>query len=303
MSAADFVWALVSGLPRRERERRLIMVLQGFFDDSGSDPNSFVYILAGFVASPAQWAAFTDDWEKALHQPPRIEYFNNNEAMGLKGQFDKSRGWTEQKRDDRLVVLARIIRKHIAEKFSVAMRHEDYRRYMHGIPVAKRMKNLEHPYFMLFHEIMLCVAAFHSVIKGIPACQFVFDQQGEIGDRAAAWWPTFLASMKAAQFDFSPYFTKTKPTFGDDEELRPLQAADLFAGQLARAMRTDIVILPPSPSLRILMEMPGYHKVIDHQYLGRLRSDFMRMAKAIDAKEPERLKYVLGRPSKKRLKK
>jgi hypothetical protein len=303
VSAVDYVRALVSGLPKSERDRRQIMMLQAFVDDSGSDPQSFVYVLAGFVASPAQWAAFTDEWEKALNQSPRLAYFKNNEAMGLKGQFNKTCGWSSQKRDDRLVALAQIIRKHIPERFSVAMRHGDYKHYMHGIPVARRMKNLEHPYFMLFHEIMLCVAAIHSMSKDVSPCQFVFDQQGKIGERAAAWWPTFRQSMQIARVDFSPYFTESKPTFASDEELRPLQAADMFAGQLARAMASDKIIIPPSVSLRILMNVSGYHKIIDYQYLGRLRNDFIRMAKAIDAKEPERLKYVLGRPTRKRAKK
>ena len=58
------------------------MVLQAFVDDSGSDPQSFPFVLGGFVARPTQWAAFTDEWERALHRLPRLEYFKNNEAMG-----------------------------------------------------------------------------------------------------------------------------------------------------------------------------------------------------------------------------
>jgi hypothetical protein len=36
----------------------------------------------------------TDEWEKTLRRPPRLEYFKNNEAMGLKDQIlrgDKGR--------------------------------------------------------------------------------------------------------------------------------------------------------------------------------------------------------------------
>jgi hypothetical protein len=219
------------------------MVLQAFVDDSGSDPQSFAFVLGGFVARPPQWAAFTDEWERALHRPPRLEYFKNNEAMGLKDQFDRKRGWTEQKRNDRLVELAHVIRKHIPERFSVAMRHSDYKNYMHGIPVRRRMKTLEDPYFMLFHEFMLIVASVHSLEPKAVPCKFVFDDQGEVGRRARTWWPTFRKSMRnAARFDFSPYFTGSPPDFEQDTEFKPLQAADLYAGQLNRVMASDRIL-------------------------------------------------------------
>lgn len=115
------------------------MIVQAYIDDSGNEPQSLAFILAGLVASPAQWVAFSDEWKNTLHKPPRLDYFKNNEAMGLKGQFDKARGWTEQKRNDRLVALAQVIRKHIPERFSVALRNTDYCRYLE-VPVKKRMK-------------------------------------------------------------------------------------------------------------------------------------------------------------------
>lgn len=276
------------------------MVLQAFVDDSGSDPQSFAFVLGGFVARPPQWAAFTDEWERALHRPPRLEYFKNNEAMGLKDQFDRKRGWTEQKRNDRLVELAHVIRKHIPERFSVAMRHSDYKNYMHGIPVRRRMKTLEDPYFMLFHEFMLIVASVHSLEPKAVPCKFVFDDQGEVGRRARTWWPTFRKSMRnAAKFDFSPYFTGSPPDFEQDTEFKPLQAADLYAGQLNRVMASDRIAIPPSPALRTLWAISGYHRVLDYKYLAPLRDHFMRMAKKIEDETPGTLKYVLGKPTRK----
>lgn len=280
-------------------DERLIMIVQAFIDDSGSDPQSLAFILAGFVASPRQWAAFREEWERTLHRPPRLEYFKNNEAMGLKDQFGKNRGWTEQKRDDRLVALAQVIRKYIPKKFSIAMRHGDYKNYMYGIPVRRRMKTLEDPYFLLFHELMLVVASVHSLEpKAIP-CHFVFDDQGKIGQRARAWWPTFRKSMSKAKFDFSPYFTGSPPDFRKDTEFTPLQAADLYAGQLNRVMVSDKIIIPPSPALRALLPISGLHRVLDYNYLAPMRNHFMRMADKIEAETPGTLKYVLGKPTTK----
>ena len=278
--------------------------MQAYIDDSGSDPRSLAFVLAGFVASQSQWAAFSDEWKKALNRPPRLSYFKNNEAMALKGQFDKSHGWTEQNRNDRMVALAQVIRKHIPERFSVALRNEDYYRYMEGIPVQKRMKTLENPYFMLFHEFMLIVASVHSIDTKIVPCEFVFDDQGKMGKRAAAWWPTFSNSLRtAAKFDFSPYFTTTPPIFKRDIECLPLQAADLYAGQLNRAMASDKIIIPPSPALRTLMLISGYHRVLDRKYFAPLRANFLAMAKRIEADKPGSLPHAVGRTRKKQGKK
>jgi len=71
----------------------------------------------------------------------------------------------------------------------------------------------------------------------------------------------------AAKFDFSPYFTGSPPDFEQDTEFKPLQAADLYAGQLNRVMASDRIAMPPSPALRTLWPISGYHRVLDYKYL------------------------------------
>src|ERR1700680_5111703 len=150
-------------------------MLQAYVDDSGSDWQSKAFILAGFVATPSQWDAFKKDWRDALNLPPKIAYFKSNEAYGLKGEFLKANGWTKEKVDDRLITLAHAIRKHLPEKYSVAISPEDYYAFSDGIPVAKCMKTLENPYFMVFYEFMMLVATKNSFITGVDPCEFIFD--------------------------------------------------------------------------------------------------------------------------------
>src|SRR5437868_7829681 len=104
-TAADRVWAMVSGLPSGKRERRKLMVLQTYADDSGNEPTSPIFVLAGFIASYEEWAAFSDEWKAALAEPPGLDYFKMKEAERLHDQFSKRKGWTEKKRDDRLIQL------------------------------------------------------------------------------------------------------------------------------------------------------------------------------------------------------
>lgn len=73
------IWALVCGLPPGDaRRRRPLLVCRACIDGSGSgDPHTLV--LAGYIASVEQWAAFTKDWQDVLDMSPRLEYFTMNE--------------------------------------------------------------------------------------------------------------------------------------------------------------------------------------------------------------------------------
>lgn len=291
----DSVLALVSGLPRPRWEAWRFMVMQAFVDDSGSDLQDRFFILAGFVASPDQWLAFTADWQKALDSKPRLEYFKSNEAYGLKDQFDKNRGWTEEKRDRRIVDLAAVIQKHVPERFSVAVGNKEFERCLGGIPIRNRVRLLDNPYFWLFCQLMLIVAAFHSTKKNIDRCNFIFDDQGKVGEQSRKWWNTFKqGALRTSNFDFTP-FLGSPPTFESDICFPPLQAADLLAGQIRRQTRSEKIIILPSTAQRILDRMSGIFKIYGLKELMDARNDMLRYAAAVEKKEPGSLRHVTGR--------
>jgi Protein of unknown function (DUF3800) len=89
------------------------MVLQAYVDDSGNQPQSLFFVLGGFVTQTEKWAEFANDWQDALYKDPRIEYFKFNEAMGLKKQFDKGKGWNVEKVAKKLDALIDIILKYV----------------------------------------------------------------------------------------------------------------------------------------------------------------------------------------------
>src|SRR5215218_8484145 len=109
MSAASAVWRLVSGLPRAKRERRRIMAFQVAADDSGSEPRSRTFVLAGFIANAAMWAEFSDEWDRILSEAPRLDYLKISEANNMSEEFAPRKGWTEAMRDARLHALAEVI--------------------------------------------------------------------------------------------------------------------------------------------------------------------------------------------------
>jgi hypothetical protein len=106
--SAEHIWALVSGLPSGKRERRLLLMLQAYMDESYSyGPD--VYAVAGFVSTAERWAAFSNEWQQLLAMTPRIRRFKMSEAMSLHGEFD---GWRAEARDEKLQLLMGAIGEH-----------------------------------------------------------------------------------------------------------------------------------------------------------------------------------------------
>jgi hypothetical protein len=44
---------------------------QAVIDDSGSEPQSRIFVLAGFVCTPNGWENFKSEWQAVLDQTPR----------------------------------------------------------------------------------------------------------------------------------------------------------------------------------------------------------------------------------------
>src|ERR1700730_1812044 len=131
------------------------MVFQVFIDDSGSEPQSPIFVLAGFIASHEKWATFSVDWQAELDKSPKLDYFKMNEAAALRGQFSREKGWSERKRDARVLSFASIARQHAAVRAEATMRHDHFERYVRGIPAIARRLAVDHPYVMLFSQTIL----------------------------------------------------------------------------------------------------------------------------------------------------
>lgn len=95
-----------SGVPKHRRDKRIVIVLQAFADDSGSDNGSEVYALTGYLLPSHTWDDFSVAWEATCRAPRGIQYYKTNEAIALKRQFA---GWTHAQRDKKLIQLANVI--------------------------------------------------------------------------------------------------------------------------------------------------------------------------------------------------
>lgn len=218
------VWALVSGLPSGQREKRPLLMLQAFIDDSGTDGRSPVFVLAGFISTVERWAAFTDEWTESLRWAG-IEYFKMNEAATLTGQFLH---WSEANRDEKVVRFHRIIEEHVIHAVSLRLILSDLE-YVIGHRPEAFLKN---PYYWSFWEIMTQMRRNAHKFGLNKEIDFVFDQQLiEKGKLADAWDAVTAQSRGNLQTDF--------PGFRSSKAVKPLQAADMIAWWIRREVEKD----------------------------------------------------------------
>lgn len=198
-----------------------------YIDDSGkNDPP--VFVLAGFIAKPDQWIAFSDRWNAALAKPPAMAYFKMVEARRKRGEF---KGLSAQDRDDRLLELALIIKEHAMLGISVSIPHAAYEKVYTG----KMMPWFDTPYNLAFFLVMAAAQKYLSALGNNDEIEFIFDRSLEYEKHLAKSFPTVLAGMPA---EIAARFS-TNPAFIDDKLAVPLQAADLLAWHIRRSWRDE----------------------------------------------------------------
>ena len=217
-------------------------------------------MLGGFITSSKRWADFADEWQAALHRDPRIEYFKFNEAMGLKKQFDKNKGWDVEKINEKIYGLVDVILKHAQVRIHAAIRHDEFDRYFRSIPAPKRHVAVENPYVLLAMQLILAVAAWAPIRNLLEPTDFIFDVQGKFGHALQQWYPIFKRQAElGARTDIAAYLG-LPPKFERDIDFMPLQAGDLYAGLMRRHCMNNKILEAPMPiplrRLAVLPEIP-----------------------------------------------
>jgi hypothetical protein len=291
--AEDRVLALVSGLPSSKRGKRLLMVFQVFIDDSGSEPQSPIFVLAGFIASHDNWARFADDWQTGLDKPPKLDYFKMSEAAWLRGQFSRERGWTETKRDNRVTAFASMILKHAAVRVETTMRHDEFSRYIASIPAVHRSLYIDHPYAMLFFQAIMTVAAHQDRFGMVEPCAFIFDKQIGFSDEVNRVWSRFKASLDKSTTSDLAKFVGSRPIFRGEMEFLPLQAADLCAWQLRNhyvenhRVENQTIAIPPNRVFAALRRMPSIYRHYDERQFKRLNASLLKIGDRFKETNPD----------------
>lgn len=252
-ASPEFIDALVSGLPSHERGNRQLMILQSAIDDTGTHPRKpqRFFMLAGLTASVDAWKSFDEEWRTALSEPPALEYFKMSQALSLKDQFSEGNGWTAELRDERLVTLAKIARRHALFGMSAVL---DRGLYDEFVKSFSPFRDLRDPYFLVFYQIIDALTEarglYYPEAKGLD---YIFDDQGALGERAIQFYKTIRDKLPYRR----PEMVGSLPVHRNDKTFSPLQAADLYAG--AKRIQFESGSDMPSTVRNVLNGFEGLH--------------------------------------------
>jgi hypothetical protein len=220
--------------------------LQGYFDDSGSHAGDPVFMVAGFVSTADKWKTFCEEWRTKLDEYPKIRYFKMREAMSLRGQFE--RGWTPALRDQRVLELCEIIRKHAelcADSWLYRVNFDDLVANIVDLP------EFNSPYGACFYQLIFALVTYLMERGGRESLELIFDKQSHLSERMMLYWDFSKEYVPQNQHEQRKQALDRvcTPAFRDDVKSLPLQAADMWAWTLHHHLVPD-----PNPKPIILCE-------------------------------------------------
>jgi hypothetical protein len=223
MCAAEYVWALVSGLPAGKREQQQLMVLQVYADESGKGHGP-VFVIAGWLTDSAAWAAFSTEWQQVLIDPPTVGYFRMGEAWHRqKGEF---RGWSVERRDEKISRLAVLIKKYARLGAHLVISHDEYNKKIKG----RFAKQHDDPYVLGVYRFIISAIRFFAEQGINESIDFIFDEQLTKTDEMHGFWSEFIQHVPPEYRSL----IGSRPVHQNDKKLMPLQAADMLAWHIRR---------------------------------------------------------------------
>jgi hypothetical protein len=263
--------ALVCGYPSPSRQRELPLTLKGFIDDSGSEPSSPVFVLAGYVLPAKSWEHFSGEWEKTLHSGRPIEYLHMKET-GKHCHGGQFAGWSVDEIDEKLLSLGEIIHAHQPILLAAHAKWSEFEKFKSR---SARAQFVQNPYKALFHEIIRIMYGGGKQRNKPRSVDFVFDEQGDVGLEAQSWYLDIKAAFPP---EARPFFGSL-PEFKSDLKIVPLQAADMMAWFQRRNLCSPVTRHNMKKTEELITEFPFALSGLDADGFEKAAMDFEKVTK------------------------
>jgi len=185
-------------------------MLQAYFDASGTGDRE-AHVIAGYIATADTWAEFSKEWKSRLGEAG-LQRFKMNELAGRMEVAAFFYRAIEQ--FDILAAISCVVR---VDHLATVVNEIEW-------PDPRWAQKLRNPYHFAFRVIVEGVARDQIKLGLDEPITFIFDNQNEAKVLTEAW--DLLKFAAAPQIQL---FLGDAPSFQEDEEAPPLQAADLYA--------------------------------------------------------------------------
>lgn len=268
------VWDIIpslTGVPSPERDKRTIMALQVYVDDSGTGGDSPVFILAGCEAEASQWAAFTDEWREALNAEPAIEYFKASECFSQRGQFE---GWDKVACSQKAEMLSSIIPKYVDRAFIFEVNAVEYADVFRG----KIDFRYDKPYFLMAHDLCEQLLSIQINERGRAPIEIIFDNN----DGVSILINQIYAEARKNSIGTESAFIFEEvmpilPIFQDEKKALPLQAADMVAWFFRRIFGKIVISCESGAAWDNFKTVPIDHFSTGKDFLEKRREEILNI--------------------------
>jgi hypothetical protein len=163
------------------------------------------------------------EWSDTLSRSPSVSYLKASEVW--ERNVSKSTPFvhfTNEQRMHKIETLVDVLTKYEPMTASFQLRWSIFADSKGRYPLPK---GYDDPYFYLYYGVILLYAGWAEREGNTSPFDFVFDGHNSIGDEVRRWYPTFKNRCPPA----ITLRLGCDPAFGDEKNVIPLQAADLFA--------------------------------------------------------------------------
>lgn len=265
---------------------RNIMTLHCYVDDSGSEPQSKYYVLAGYIAKVGEWRNFTEQWNERLLSSG-LAYFKMSEAMNWSGEFSEENGWNAESIEKEVDHFSKIIFDNCASSVSCRIQHSHFRQYVNSIPSRIPKNNrAKTPYYLLFCSIISRYWMRCEQLNIKERCEFIFDNQHGYEHKAKELFPMILDGNKLMFPRSHRSYIGSTPAFEDDKEYLPIQAADMMAWLLRRFKSVGDVGKMSEIAKRNLISIPHHAFDFPESHLEEANKKVSGMVDSLKALNP-----------------
>ena len=207
---------------------RLVLVLDGYFDESGTHAGSDAVAVAGYLSTSEQWELFEREWQTALHEWG-VECFHMTDFSNRAKVY---RSWTDQECRFRFARLVSIINRHTLASIAIIIPVKSYNHIF-----SKQGKRfVGGPYGLAASACFMDAAKVMDADYPSARIAYVFEAGAPGGGEV----------LKVFQWNYSDIENRTRFKLlslkFEGKEFVPLQAADILAYEMHKHLPRQIGI-------------------------------------------------------------